>query len=60
MTSPALLELEGLRQTFGALAAVSGVSLTVAPRERRAIIGPNGERTTRQRKRAASAAIAVT
>ena len=42
MTSSALLELERLRRTFGALAAVSGVSLTVAPRERRAIIGPNG------------------
>src|SRR6202011_5437393 len=29
-------------KSFGGLAAVSGVSLSVAPGERRAIIGPNG------------------
>jgi branched-chain amino acid transport system ATP-binding protein len=40
-TTPALA-LEGLRRSFGALAAVNGVTLAVAPRERRAIIGPNG------------------
>jgi len=37
-----LLAIEGLRRSFGALAALAGVSLQVAPRERRAIIGPNG------------------
>jgi branched-chain amino acid transport system ATP-binding protein len=42
MTAPPALELEGLCRSFGALAAVNGVTLTVAPRERRAIIGPNG------------------
>ncbi|HSF02798.1 MAG TPA: ABC transporter ATP-binding protein [Solirubrobacterales bacterium] len=42
MTPPPLLELEGLRRSFGALTAVNGVSLAVHPRERRAIIGPNG------------------
>jgi branched-chain amino acid transport system ATP-binding protein len=36
------LALVDLRRTFGALPAVNGVSLEVAPRERRAIIGPNG------------------
>jgi branched-chain amino acid transport system ATP-binding protein len=43
VTGPApLLELDGLRRTFGALHALNGVSLRVAPRERRALIGPNG------------------
>jgi branched-chain amino acid transport system ATP-binding protein len=42
VTTPALLAIEGLRRTFGALAALNGVSLAVAPRERRAVIGPNG------------------
>jgi branched-chain amino acid transport system ATP-binding protein len=37
-----LLAIEGLTRSFGALAALAGVSLSVAPRERRAIIGPNG------------------
>jgi branched-chain amino acid transport system ATP-binding protein len=36
------LELQALTRYFGALGAVNNVSLTVAPRERRAIIGPNG------------------
>ena len=36
------LQLQALTRYFGALGAVNGVSLTVAPRERRAIIGPNG------------------
>jgi branched-chain amino acid transport system ATP-binding protein len=40
--SESLLALEGLTRRFGALAAVSGVSLEIAVRERRAIIGPNG------------------
>ena len=38
----ALLQLENVSVTFGALRAVDGVSLAVAPGERRAIIGPNG------------------
>jgi branched-chain amino acid transport system ATP-binding protein len=37
-----LLAVEGLARSFGAVAALAGVSLHVAPRERRAIIGPNG------------------
>jgi branched-chain amino acid transport system ATP-binding protein len=37
-----LLAIGGLTRQFGALSALNGVSLTVAPRERRAIIGPNG------------------
>src|SRR5207245_5946007 len=37
-----LLEIRNLTHSFGALTAVNGVSMTVAPRERRAIIGPNG------------------
>ena len=36
------LEIERLTRYFGALGAVNGVTLSVAPRERRAIIGPNG------------------
>jgi branched-chain amino acid transport system ATP-binding protein len=42
VTAPAALTLEGLQRSFGALMAVNGVTMTVAPRERRAIIGPNG------------------
>ena len=42
MSEPPLLAVERLARHFGALAAVSDVSLAVAPRERRAIIGPNG------------------
>jgi len=37
-----LLVAERLTRHFGALTAVNGVSLDIAPRERRAIIGPNG------------------
>ena len=36
------LELRGLSKSFGGLAAVRGVTLTVMPGERKAIIGPNG------------------
>jgi branched-chain amino acid transport system ATP-binding protein len=36
------LECDGVTRHFGGLAAVSRVSLRVAPGERRAIIGPNG------------------
>ncbi len=36
------LKVDRLRKNFGALTAVNGVSLAVAPGERRAIIGPNG------------------
>src|SRR5258706_1094000 len=36
------LSLAGLSKEFGGLRAVDGVSLEVAPGERRAIIGPNG------------------
>ena len=43
MTPPApLLAIDGLSRRFGALAALNGVSLTLLPRERRAVIGPNG------------------
>ncbi|MDB5902325.1 MAG: hypothetical protein JWM26_1203 [Betaproteobacteria bacterium] len=44
MTGPAtpLLRLTSVSVAFGALRAVDGVSLAVAPGERRAIIGPNG------------------
>ncbi len=43
MSSPSpLLAIAGLVRHFGAVSALNGVSLVVAPRERRAIIGPNG------------------
>jgi branched-chain amino acid transport system ATP-binding protein len=43
VTPPApLLAIDGLSRRFGALAALNGVSLTLLPRERRAVIGPNG------------------
>ncbi len=42
VTASAILALDAVRRTFGALQAVNGVTLSVAPRERRAIIGPNG------------------
>ena len=38
----ALLETRGLGRAFGALQAVAEVSLTVQPKELRAVIGPNG------------------
>ena len=37
-----LLELRSLSKSFGGLRAVRGVSLTLMPRDRKAIIGPNG------------------
>ena len=40
--SAPLLAIDGLSRRFGALAALNGVSLTLLPRERRAVIGPNG------------------
>jgi branched-chain amino acid transport system ATP-binding protein len=40
--SKSLLALDGLTRRFGALAAVSAVTLDITARERRAIIGPNG------------------
>ena len=40
-TAPLLL-IEGLTRYFGALSALNGVSLNIAPRDRRALIGPNG------------------
>ena len=40
--SPPLLETQGLRRTFGHLAAVDDVSLTLEPGVLTAIIGPNG------------------
>jgi branched-chain amino acid transport system ATP-binding protein len=36
------LQVSGLRKVFGGLPAMNGVSLDVAPGERRLIIGPNG------------------
>jgi ABC-type molybdenum transport system ATPase subunit/photorepair protein PhrA len=36
------LELRGVTKLFGALAAISDVTLTVAPGERRAVLGSNG------------------
>jgi branched-chain amino acid transport system ATP-binding protein len=38
----AALQIENLKKSFGGLPAISGVSLMVAPGERRLIIGPNG------------------
>jgi branched-chain amino acid transport system permease protein len=38
----ALLRVDGAVRRFGALLALNGITLEVAPRERRAIIGPNG------------------
>ena len=38
----AALRIEGLKKAFGGLPAINGVSLDIAPGERRLIIGPNG------------------
>jgi branched-chain amino acid transport system ATP-binding protein len=40
--SAAALELRGVTKMFGALAAISDVTLTVRPGERRAVLGSNG------------------
>jgi ABC-type branched-subunit amino acid transport system ATPase component len=40
--SVALLELEGLRKTFGGVVALNGVDLAVAAGEIRGLVGPNG------------------
>lgn len=41
-TSQPAIELRDVTKRFGGLTAVTGVSMQVAPGERRAIIGPNG------------------
>ena len=41
MTEP-LLQIRGLRKSFGALRATDDVSLTLMPGEIHALIGPNG------------------
>ncbi|HEY2027616.1 MAG TPA: ABC transporter ATP-binding protein [Myxococcales bacterium] len=38
----AALEIEGLSKSFGGLPAVRGVTLQIAPGERRLLLGPNG------------------
>src|SRR6185437_1848551 len=38
----AALQIHNLKKSFGGLPAINGVSLEVAPGERRLIIGPNG------------------
>src|SRR5262245_31666288 len=38
----AALELRGVTRTFGALAALTDVTITVRPGERRAVLGSNG------------------
>jgi len=38
----AALKIDGLKKAFGGLPAINGVSLDIAPGERRLIIGPNG------------------
>ncbi len=42
LLAPALLTIDGVTRTFGALSALAGVSLALEARERRAVIGPNG------------------
>jgi ABC-type branched-subunit amino acid transport system ATPase component len=37
-----ILRIDKLRKNFGGITAISGVSLSIEPGERRAIIGPNG------------------
>jgi branched-chain amino acid transport system ATP-binding protein len=39
---PGLLEVSGVSKTFGGIAAVSGVSLSVQPGESVGLVGPNG------------------
>ncbi len=42
MSAAAAIRVEALSKVFGGLTAVDGVSLQVAPGERRVLIGPNG------------------
>jgi ABC-type branched-subunit amino acid transport system ATPase component len=42
LLAPALLTIDGVTRTFGALSALAGVSFALEARERRAVIGPNG------------------
>ena len=42
VTTGSALELRGVTKLFGALAAISDVTMTVAPGERRAVLGSNG------------------
>ena len=37
-----MLRVEGVSKSYGALRAVAGVTMDLAPGERRAVIGPNG------------------
>src|SRR3954452_14694203 len=46
----AVLEAHGLRKTYGALVAVDGVDLTVAPGGSLAIVGESGSGQTRRAK----------
>jgi len=39
---PPVLEVEAVRKSFGGVAAVSDVSLTLEPRRIYGLIGPNG------------------
>ena len=42
LLAPALLTIDGVTRTFGALSALAGVSFALEAHERRAVIGPNG------------------
>lgn len=46
MSAPELLEVAGLRKSFGGIIAVDGVSLAVRPGELVGLIGPNGSGKT--------------